>query len=133
MTSGVGPAAESAMDPGAEGTVSARWWRAYAVAVVDVEGAPDEDGETPGGVVYLAPLPDGPVVVLEGVSAVLYRALTAASGDVVQEVARRVGVPADVRVTVSRKPFWSEQVSVRGVEPSGAVRVAASRHVADPG
>lgn len=95
MTSGVGPAAESAMDPGAEGPVSARWWRAYAVAVVDVEAAPEEDEEAPGGVVYLAPLPDGPVVVLEGVSAVLYRALTAASGDVVEEVARRLGVPPE--------------------------------------
>lgn len=56
--------------------------------------APSADG-VPGGVVYLAPLPGGPVVVLTGVSAVLYRALTAPDGDVVESVARGLGVSVE--------------------------------------
>lgn len=80
------------------GKVTARWFRAYAVAVVDVPAEAHEQAEDgAGGVVYLAPLPDGPVVVLTGVSAVLYRALTGGSEDVVEEVARGLGVrPEDI-------------------------------------
>lgn len=88
--------------PGADGVP--RWSRAVGVAVVDL---PDGDGrpaggtsspsETPeaGGVVYLAPLPNGPVAVLTGVSAVLYRALVAPDGEPVDHVARALGVPPD--------------------------------------
>lgn len=67
----------------------AGWFRAYGVGVVDV---PDDspipaeasdlrtepaasDPEGRGGVVYLGQLPDGPITVLTGPSAVLYRAL----------------------------------------------------------
>jgi len=94
--------------PGAE--VVPRWSRAVGVAVVDVPDADEQPseagGEHPadgsavpeaGGVVYLAPLPDGPVAVLSGASAVLYRALVAGDGDPVARVSRDLGVsPEDV-------------------------------------
>lgn len=47
-----------------------------------------------GGTVYLAPLPDGPVTVLTGASAVLYRALLSEE-DPVARVARDLGVPTE--------------------------------------
>lgn len=70
-----------------------RWSRARYVAVVD---APEEvaDG-VPGGVVYLAPLPDGPLRVLSGASAVLYRALVDPHDDPAVRVARELGVAAE--------------------------------------
>ena len=74
---------------------ASRWSRARYVAVVD---APEEvaDG-LPGGVVYLAPLPDGPLRVLSGASAVLYRALVDPHDDPAVRVARELGVaPEDV-------------------------------------
>ncbi|MCK0112233.1 hypothetical protein MWU75_08800 [Ornithinimicrobium sp. F0845] len=97
------------------GATSSRWSRAVGVAVVDVpdvaeqdqpvDGAPAPDRDQPvdggatreiGGVVYLAPLPDGPVAVLAGASAVLYRALVATGGeDPVARVARDLGVPVE--------------------------------------
>lgn len=68
----------------------AGWARAPGVAVVDAPDEPVED--QPGGVVYLGPLPHGPVRMLSGASAVLYRALTAHPEDPVAAVAAGLGV-----------------------------------------
>lgn len=76
-TSGVGP-----VTPG--------WARAHGVAVVDAPDEPVDD--QPGGVIYLGPLPHGPVRVLAGASAVLYRALVAHPEDPVAAVAAGLGV-----------------------------------------
>lgn len=90
-SSAVRSAASSAAGSAAPGAVRAGWFRAYGVGVVDV---PDHSpipteasdlrtepaGSAPegrGGVVYLGQLPDGPITVLTGPSAVLYRALVA--------------------------------------------------------
>jgi hypothetical protein len=63
-----------------------------------VVDAPEDvaDGQR-GGVIYLAPLPDGPLRVLSGASAVLYRALVDPHDDPAVRVARELGVaPEDV-------------------------------------
>lgn len=77
VTAGVGPVTEG-------------WARAHGVAVVDAPDEPVDD--QPGGVVYLGPLPHGPVRVLSGASAVLYRALVAHPEDPVAAVAAGLGV-----------------------------------------
>lgn len=73
------------------------WRRPSHVAIVDQPAAVTGDG-SPGGVVYLGPLPDGPVVVLQGVAAVIYRAAVSDTGtDLVELVAAGLGVePAEV-------------------------------------
>lgn len=50
------------------------------------------------GVVYAAPLPDGPPVVLDGPGAVVWRALVPGGSlaDVVERVAAEVGASAEV-------------------------------------
>lgn len=53
------------------------------------------------GVVYAAPLPDGPPVVLDGPGAVVWRAVVPGGSldDVVARVAAEVGASADVVAT----------------------------------
>lgn len=55
-----------------------------------------EDGEA-GAVVYLAPLPDGPVQVLNGVASLIWLEATDpdATGDLVERVAALVDRPAE--------------------------------------
>lgn len=57
------------------------------------------------GTIYLAPLPDGPAVVLRGASAVIYREVTAGGQDplaaggqdpLAARIARALGVPVDL-------------------------------------
>jgi hypothetical protein len=67
--------------------------RVADVAVV-VEDPDDENGV----VVYLAPLPDGPVQVLNGVGSLIWleATRTGASGDLVTRVAEQVGSAPDL-------------------------------------
>lgn len=73
------------------------WRRPSSVAIVDQPDAVTGGG-APGGVVYLGPMPDGPVVVLQGVAAVIYRAAVSDTGtDLVELVAAGLGVgPTEV-------------------------------------
>lgn len=59
---------------------------------------PDAAWVETDGVVYAAPLPDGPPVVLDGPGAVVWRALVPGGslGDVVDRVAAEVGASAEV-------------------------------------
>lgn len=52
--------------------------------------------------VYVAPLPDGPILVFEGVAALVWDAVTTLDReDVVDEIAEQTAsVPADIRATV---------------------------------
>lgn len=86
MTKGRMPGAQ----PSGPGPVARGWARAHSVAVVDAPDEPVDDQR--GGVVYLGPLPRGPVRVLSGASAVLYRALVAHPEDPVAAVAAGLGV-----------------------------------------
>ena len=81
--------------------LSRRLVRPATVALVDqpdgsVEGVPGGGAGGVVGTIYLAPLPDGPAVVLRGASAVIYREVTAGGQDpLAARIARALGVPVD--------------------------------------
>jgi Coenzyme PQQ synthesis protein D (PqqD) len=63
---------------------------------------PGVAAETDGDAVYAARLPDGPIMVLDGVAAVIWEEACASDEDVVARVAERTGVtPAEVADSVA--------------------------------
>lgn len=94
------------------------WRRPSYVAVVD---QPPEDGGkgVVGGVLYLGPLPEGPVVVLEGVAAVIYRAATSDhETDLVELIAAGLGVDPEEVDAQEVEAFLTELAERRLLEPA---------------
>ena len=126
MTEGRMPGAQ----PSGPGPVTRGWARAHGVAVVDAPDEPVED--QPGGVVYLASLPHGPLRVLSGASAVLYRALVDQHEDPAARVAADLGVdPQDIDPEAIVE-FADELVQagllVRRGDGTRGTRTSTSRH-----
>ena len=87
--------------------------RPQDVAVVD-----DEPRDGGRGAVYVALLPDGPPVVLDGTAALIWReAVADDAGPVVTRVAARAGVPED-EVRADVEAFLADLVLRGLLEPS---------------
>ena len=65
-----------------------------------------------GGIVHVAPLPNGPVSVLAGTSAQIWLAAVEGEGPVVDTVAHEVQLPADT-VRADVEAFVAELVTLR--------------------